>query len=365
VSDRASVTTAVRPLAAAYTSPRLQPARMPQLDGVRALAVSLVVLAHAGPPAFLALGGHGVTLFFVLSAYLITGILLRLREQPIGSSLRTFYARRALRIVPAYALVLIVLVAVRAPTMREAWPWHALYLSNWWTFLNGDWAPSTAHLWTLSIEEQFYLVWPFVVLVLPERWLGPLCIASISVAVVTRAMLAHVPLPPASIVTPTPAVLDAFGIGALLAWHARHGTVSRRWLRWALGVGFVLVAHALFLETTHRGFVLLNATDRLGASLVAVWLIDRAARGQLPAAFAWRGMRYVGTISYGIYLWHLPIAWAVREWAKPDPIATEAARGSLAFFIVVSVFTLLAASVSWRWLEAPINAEKRRWPYPT
>jgi peptidoglycan/LPS O-acetylase OafA/YrhL len=341
------------------------PRRLPQLDGVRALAVVLVVLDHTGGPMFGDIGQHGVTLFFVLSAYLITGILLKGRNEPPRRAITTFYARRALRIFPAYYALLAVLLIVNVPGLRSAWPWYAFYAANWRAALVGHWDVGVGHLWTLAIEEQFYLTWPLVVFLVPTRHLGRVCVALASAAVVARGMLAATSVEPIRVITPTIAVLDAFAIGGLLAWYQHTRQVSRVGLRWALGAGLVIVAHSMWLHNAHRGYILWLATERLGVSLISVSLLAAAAAGGLTRVFAWRPVRAIGTISYGVYLWHLPIAFGVTVWAARNPMAHPIASGGLAMVILVSASTLGVASVSWIALERPLNRLKRLVPYAT
>jgi peptidoglycan/LPS O-acetylase OafA/YrhL len=340
-------------------------AHHPQLDGLRALAVGMVVLAHTGgQPWFALFGRAGVTLFFVLSSFLITGILLRMKGAPLSACLRVFYARRALRIVPAYALVLIVLYAAHAPTMEAFWAWHALYLSNWLFAKTGSLPHAVGHFWTLSVEEQFYLAWPLLVLLLPTRSLGRACGWCIAVGVASRGLLALMAIATVSIVTPTFAIADAFGLGALLAWQRHHGMANRRAIRSAGLLGLLLLVVATAYATPSGGGVVFSATERLAVALLAVWAVDTALDGRLSRVFASRPVRLVGTISYGIYLWHAPIIWAIIDWAENDPIAREAARGGVAMFAAVTAITLVIALLSWYGVERPINRLKRHFPYP-
>ena len=156
---------------------------MPQLDSLRTIAVFGVMLHHFWPEAEiragLTFGFLGVQLFFVLSGFLITGILLRGREvahrtqQSARKSFGLFYARRFLRIFPLFYATLAVAWWVGLPEVRDSVFWHLAYASNIYFVHIGDWHGSISHLWSLAVEEQFYLVWPFIILLTPRRFLLP------------------------------------------------------------------------------------------------------------------------------------------------------------------------------------------------
>ena len=155
----------------------------PQLDGLRAVAVAAVAYSHWLPDWQFGLPfGAGVHLFFVLSGFLITRILLALRQAPDrGAAIARFYARRALRLFPAFYLVLGLAWIADVPLVRDTWAWHAAYLSNVRIASEAQWLGHVSHFWSLAVEEQFYLLWPWLLLATPARWLG---------AIVGGAMLA-------------------------------------------------------------------------------------------------------------------------------------------------------------------------------
>jgi peptidoglycan/LPS O-acetylase OafA/YrhL len=317
---------------------------------VRALAVLVVLAHHTGPArAVRGLGDAGVTCFFTLSAYLITGILLR-TDAPVWTTLRAFYSRRALRIFPAYYLLLAVLLGANIPELRATWGWHAAYLSNWFFVAIGRWPPAVGHFWTLAIEEQFYICWPWVVLLVPRQHLGRVCLALVAVGLVTRAWLVA-PLG-ALCGVPTIAALDPLALGAWLAW-------SRARVRWPVAlVGYGLALSAGPVGGTVYGRV----AGPFGIALLSAWAIDAAARGRLPALFGRPMLQYIGAISYGIYLWHVPIAWTLLRLRGDDPLMPD--RGSVRDFAIVLALTVVIASLSWFALERPLNGLKRFAPYP-
>ena len=158
-----------------------------QLDTLRAFAVTAVLIRHFWPELQpgLDLGARGVHLFFALSGFLITGILLRSRAlvedsgRGSGLAIRRFYIRRFLRIFPIYYLVLAVTWALGVPDVRSGMVWHLAYGSNVLFAIQNRWPQTTSHLWSLSVEEQFYLIWPLLMFLVPRRQLGTAVLAFI------------------------------------------------------------------------------------------------------------------------------------------------------------------------------------------
>ncbi len=352
----------------------------PQLDGLRAIAVFLVLCTHLLPSQAwvrrIGPGGLGVVLFFVLSGFLITGILLRLRDAvadgrvPIRRALGRFYIRRALRILPLYYAVLGVAALFDVPPVRATWPWHAFYVSNLYFALRGSWNGVVTPLWSLSIEEQFYLLWPIAVL-----WLPPCAFR--------LALPALIALGPLSRVTYLLAGIDPFALGLLpfgcadtlllgallaLCWHepARFDRL-RRGVRIFAGL-VALPAVVLHLAlgpvpVTSPWFVLASALHLALTGTVFFAVIDDAARGlggPLGRLLASRPMRFVGQISYGIYLLHTFVQGAARGLGEPF---RSLYRHETAWFPIACATVVLVASASFALFEKPINGLKRRFPY--
>lgn len=315
--------------------------RVAALDGLRAIAVGLVLLNHTLPESWFPAhtfgpGNTGVRLFFVLSGYLITGILLSSRReaeamsQPQHQVWLAFYLRRALRIFPlAYAVLLVAYLAGADGVREHTWV-YALYLENWWIArdLAGHWG--TTHFWSLAVEEQFYLVWPLLMLWLPRRTLF-----GVTLSIVVGAAVLRVALGPYSLEAYmwTPARMDALAWGALLA--------QTSWSSW-LGLAAVPL-------------VSFTATAELGMVIVSGAVIQVAVNGPawVRQALTVKPLVYIGTISYGVYVLH----WLIVV-ALPMLPAPGAAR-----LIIVSTLTILVASVSWQVFERPLNDLKRFVPY--
>jgi peptidoglycan/LPS O-acetylase OafA/YrhL len=346
-----------------------------QLDSLRAFAVFAVIVGHLASRATEAvpLGELGVRLFFVLSGFLITGILLRCRALIADgassvSVIGRFYARRLLRIAPAFYGLLAVMWLAAIPELRDSLPWHVAYFSNIYFARLGQWHGATSHFWSLAVEEQFYLVWPMIVLFQPLRRMN----AILAVVVVSAPLFRMLGLwngwsPITTLVLPFGAA-DSLALGALLASLSQTDTRARSQLttigRWLGPAAFVLTALPVFHVTA--GGILGGALFATVWSLWFVWLLDRAAggfQGRLGALLEMRPIVYFGQISYGLYLFH-NLAPRVVKWLW-EVAALTSDYPPNAFIGVGApiVVTILLASLSWRFYERPINRLKRHIPY--
>jgi peptidoglycan/LPS O-acetylase OafA/YrhL len=337
--------------------------QIPALDGLRAVAAIAVVGFHAQIPGF-ANGDIGVDIFFALSGFLITSILI---SGPRPINFRDFYRRRALRLLPAYFAVVGVCVLVESVanyggTFKGA-AVSSVYVANWAVAASDMGLGTLAHTWSLSIEEQFYLVWPALLAVLLSRcrWSGRSVLVGLStLALVSWLMvvglgLAGAPAKIASNATPTRAVELLIGgmLAVFIATPALSGDLARcrpRSLVSAAG----LAAGALLLA-----LVPLSGTSESVDSIV-LWpvisvltctVIYASIRAAAPitVALAGRFMTGVGKRSYGLYLWHFPVLviidtrWGLDSW--------DARLGGLA---LTAVLVLL----SYRFIERPFLDRK-------
>ena len=352
--------------------PRSEGAHRIQLDGIRALAVAAVLAQHFDPGLgqWIDVGAVGVRVFFVLSGFLITGILLGARSSAEidGSSkwhvLRNFYARRFLRIFPIYYLVILLAWTVHIRSMRQSVGWHLAYLSNIYFFHRGIENYSVTHFWTLAVEEQFYLVWPLLILFLPRKWLLGTVISAICIGPLFRAAVVIGGGNNVQTIMLMPECLDTLGMGALLATLNFLGMqrIKQRFLGAALVIGAASY-FALAVITHFRNVPVWNIPFGLAVALWGVWLIDGAYtgfRGLFGRILSFKPAVYLGTISYGVYLIHNFIPVLVNrtlgytsEHEMPMPIRP---------IVMVSV-TVALASISWFGFERPINSLKRFFPY--
>ena len=355
--------------------------RAPGLDGVRALAVLVVMAFHEGmrglPGGFL-----GVDVFFVLSGYLITDLLVAQRARRGRVDLRGFWTRRARRLLPALAVVLVTVtaaVAVAEPgqldALRPALAAAATYSSNWYEayhdvsyFASFGPPPPLQHLWSLAIEEQFYLAWPLllglVLLLLETRrarasvaWLGA------AASALLMAILYTPGADPSRVYYGTDTHATALLVGSAIAltWPlakmtAASGELTRR-LDFAGMAGLAVLAWAVGHFSGADAAV--YPAGLVIAALAAAGLILAAATpGTIGALLSLPPLRWLGVRSYGIYLWHWPvIAIAVA--------VTGQRTGNVWLWIVEAAVAIGLAAASWRWIETPILHNGFRATYRT
>lgn len=338
--------------------------RITRLDGLRALAVLAVIQQHWGMASInraLGPGGFGVNCFFVLSGFLITAVLLRARHRSDQSApLVAFYLRRGLRIFPAYYLVLLVAGLITRDVSAE-WPWHAAYLSNVKLAIDQRWPGSAAHLWSLSVEEQFYLLWPALVLFTARRSLEPLIGAIVLTGPLWRLLiLAATDGNGFAAANSLPGASDCLAIGAWLA--CRSGRAAAPLPRGVLALG-VLVWIANWLANERNAAsqipILFGGTS---SALMFAWVIDRVARGGRGTGWlAWRPLVHVGTVSYGVYLVHNFVP-ALTTLVSPE-VGTWMYRHGAGPFVAVTLMSIALATISWVAMERPLNDLKRYLPY--
>ena len=354
-------------------------ARISELDGLRGIAILAVLVFHytpaTGPLHFFAhqfqVGWIGVDVFFVLSGYLITGILL----DSVGRAhyYRNFIVRRCLRIFPLYyACLVLYCVLSFYPTAihwkqfldRGGW-WYAGYLGNAMTFLEGHW-PAVAiltPLWSLQVEEQFYLSFPLVVWALRRKTLAKVLAGSIVLALVLRLVLTlAMPANKLGTYILMPCRMDALAMGGWIAIARRDAPerLQGRWIGWMTAVS----------AATFVGICLVFTTGPWSGPMrtIGFTALDLAFAGMVVMLVAWRQrfllalcrMRFLvwlGTISYGLYLLHVPAELIGRRLAAH--VATIAPAGSAEFF--VSMATAMGmAWISWTIFESRILKLKDR-----
>jgi peptidoglycan/LPS O-acetylase OafA/YrhL len=354
------------------------PGYIPQFDGLRGLAILLVLVGHSGFLEALPHAGmleytrFGVDLFFVLSGFLITGILVDSRDSP--HYFRNFYARRALRIWPLYYLVLFVAFVVAplfAPSMRPTassiWPAFVFYVQNI-VFAHRDTYPfALGATWSLAVEEQFYLTWPILVFLVKKRTLA---IVSVLLAVLSLSLRLsfHFHGAPLGFVHFfTLSRLESITFGSLAAlWLRSPSCTLVRWrIRAYQFMVFGVVGTILARILMHRNSSVVGYTFLAFAftGLLGVSLGSDPRSSLLGRALSAGWLRYIGRISYGIYLLHYPlfILWA-RFFGTLDFYQAHKMAGSLIAFAGQIALATIAATISWRFFEEPILRLKELFP---
>lgn len=340
---------------------------LPALDGVRALAIAIVLAAHGGVAWFRS-GGVGVDLFFVLSGFLITSILAAEVAATGRIGFRNFYARRLLRLAPCLLLTCAFVAVARQVTTGQV-PWSALvialtYTANWVRAFSDADLSWLIHCWTLAIEEQFYLLWPPLLLLLERRvrdarTKGFLLVSAALLVAVYRAGMVGL-YSDERINYGLDTRSDALLAGAALAYFARSWAeappteaTSRLLGRGAAPAALLVLLLVPRVVTWYSpwmgryGYVVVAAAS-------AVLLADLVAgrHSLLARAFSWRPLVAIGRISYGLYLLHLPVYFLVEGHLAHLPFALR-----LALKLALS---LALAALSFRLIERPCLRLKAR-----
>jgi len=354
------------------------PQYIPQFDGLRGIAILLVLIGHSGFLEALPHAGmleytrFGVDLFFVLSGFLITGILTDAKGSP--HYFRNFYARRILRIWPLYYLVLFLAFIVAPlfrpamrPTAASIWPAFVFYVQNIALVYRDTYPFGLGATWSLAVEEQFYLTWPLLVFLLRKKALAIVSVSLVVVSLSLRAAFHVYGAAPGFVHFFTLSRLDSIAFGTLAALCLRSLTCTlvcwraRAYQFLVLGaVGTVLARALIHRNSSFIGYTFLAFTF---SGVLGLSLASDARTSLLGRALSAGWLRYIGKISYGIYLLHYPIflLWArfigSQGFCQPHSVA----RNLLAFAGQILLATT-AASISWRFFEQPILRLKERFP---
>lgn len=333
----------------------------PGLDGIRALAIGLVMLSHFAPALdpLLPGGNIGVRVFFVLSGFLITGILLREGgDRDRLSILAPFYIRRALRILPVYFIAVFgIAYAFNIDGARDLWPWLASFTFNWHMIEVGSGTGNLSPYWSIAVEEQFYLIWPWLLFLWPSRYLALICPAFVVGGMAFRLIGALSGADPDALYLSTFGAVDALALGGWLATGRLAGV---------LRAGSVIGGLAfLALYATKALVGLSDLTGQvydMSAAWGAVWLIGAATKpGWLASALSTELAQYVGQLSYSLYVYHMLVYALVARWLSAAGIPWDAYEGPRIIALFALSFILSAAS--FHLIEKPINALKARFPY--
>jgi len=384
-----------------HTRTRDLSGRVPELDGLRAIAVLITLAYHLRLPgdtglavvdawnSFVNLGWSGVDLFFVLSGFLITGILLRTRE---GSGyFRNFYARRFLRIFPLYyAMIAILFFGVRLVPYfgqfnwfwkegSENWWYYPLFLANFSEGIGYTKHSSFAVAWSLCVEEQFYLVWPLIVLRYRPRTLCGICIGMIVCSTGLRWFLLG-PFGGNRQLVPwlAPCRMDGLAVGALVAVAVQSRLLSDRALHrlGRLGAALLVPACVWMLwrqavqppddRSAGQDYAVLcwgYLFVALGFGAMLALALFRREDGRYSRLLRSAPLVSIGKYSYAIYLVHYPVYVALAKCARAEGLPVSGLAASCALIAATLAITWILALLSWRLLEKPCLDLKRHFEY--
>jgi peptidoglycan/LPS O-acetylase OafA/YrhL len=310
-------------------------------------------------PGFAAGGVAGVTVFFVLSGYLITRLLLDELSGQGSISLRRFYRRRASRLLPALLLVVAVTSTYQllGGTGDNVDPPHVvpsllavlLYFGNWVRASGGS-LGLLGHTWSLAIEEQFYILWPAAIALLARRGhrvLLALTASAAALATADRVWLWHGARSIDRVYFATDTRADAVLLGCVLAlWAASDGRLLRGRLVVTLGVSALA---ASLIDLSPRSMYL-NVFAPSAAAVGGLLLVSHLAAGRSGRLLCWSPLTYTGRISYGLYLWHVPVVWVLVPSLTGWPLGVRA--------VAIVALSYLIASASYFWVEQPFLRPK-------
>jgi len=349
-----------------------------QLDGLRFVAVLAIMAAHwlkieAIFIYSIIASNISVDLYFVLSGFLITRILLQhkikieAQNSTRSKAIKNFYARRSLRIFPIYYLLIFICIVLNIAPARDIFPYLLTYTTNFLRLQLTDLGPF-GHLWTLAIEEQFYLVFPFFILWLPKQHLKKFLYGGIILALISRVIAVYVLNKPIAVYVFPFCCADALCIGGLLAFTLVYERniqqiLQKKYLLW--------MSLLLFVFCSYR-FIAISQTDaiamvlfRLSISGFCLWIIgigiSNNYKGMAKLFLEHKIIMYLGKICYGIYLYHFLAPYLASFLFDIFPLKDPFPRILvLEKAFIYFILTIIMASVSWQLIEQPINNLKKR-----
>ena len=335
----------------------------PALDGMRTFAVVVVCAFHA----HLLPGGYlGVDVFFVLSGFLITTLLLDEWQATHSLNIPYFYLRRAARLIPALSVLLLVYVML-LPLIRLRFPdagpvasremlYAFSYVMNWGLAFEQLVAPFLSHTWTLAIEEQFYLIWPIVLItllrVVPRRFLGMSMLIGAAAVWCYRALLISDGVWLARVYLGSDAHADMLLIGAAAAafrWNGYQLRLVAPGTPWLLLGSIAAIIAGTYIAYDALVLLVIFPTLAAGTTCLILHLVAPTP-SPVRTLFARRPLVWIGQRSYGIYLWHHPLMVAMHMFAVPKPL----------IFLLGGALSIAIAAYSFTYIEQPLVRLARR-----
>lgn len=377
-----------------------------QLDGLRCIAVMAVLICHwvtITAVEVIPLGSMGVNLFFVLSGFLISRILFvnkdsnDLNNISHFGSLKQFYIRRSIRIFPIYFITIFVLFLINFEAVRENIGWLVTYTLNIKFSQPNVWESNQlgylVHLWSLCVEEQFYIFFPFLIFFIPKSKLKITIYGLIILGILSRFLLWQFDAPKNSIYALLPSCADAFGIGALLSYYFLYEIENLKKII-SNNILFISVVVIFIVSIIYSHYFIYKygecrtVLERFLFCVCCFWIVGKAALGNysgwIKKFLENKRVVYLGKISYGLYIYHnfihplliqsvnkLYSNLTFKRYFEKIYYNTHLTffknfvnnNGSILMVILLFSLTILVASISWRYIEKPINQLKEKFNY--
>ncbi|TDG35296.1 acyltransferase [Pedobacter changchengzhani] len=350
------------------------------LDVLRAFAVFFVIITHWGPHQFSSVtftaiyqkilpdGNFGVDLFFVLSGFLITKILLNANLESNGINkmkiIKSFYIRRSLRIFPVYYILILIVFLLGDQGVRNHLPYYLTYTSNIFIFQTNIW-DSISHTWSLAVEEQFYIIWPWVIILCPQNKILKTILAFLAVGIISSLAIHYFYGAIFYVLTPT--CFTAFSIGALASYLQIYPNVKIQRI-----ITFALPFAILFFMISQFGHKLVLI--RLINSIIAVNLILYVTKEKYNTVtkfiFENRLLITIGKISYGIYLYHfitpryyLEFIDYINHYSNFSPRTLRILTYPPPAYLIQLAIVFFVSYISFKYLESSFTKLKRYFSY--
>jgi peptidoglycan/LPS O-acetylase OafA/YrhL len=348
----------------------------PHLDGLRALAILGILFEHFDLPlpAMFRCGPLCVRFFFILTGYFITLSLWRVRGEMTDSDegflpLGRYYLARLLRTGPPFYLSLLLGAVFGIEEVRTNFFWLATFQANNYIAWLGYWPDAISHYWSLAVQEQFYFLWPLVVLTLPRRWFIPAMAAFIIFGLGFRIFCIMTNAGTLTRWVTLLGCVDSFAVGALVASLKESKILEKMWQSKTLLFAMPLTACACFymgraLMTLPEGNVWLSLTESVDAIFLA-WVLAASLTGmkeRYARLLSWAPLVYLGKISYGIYVYHVFIIVLVSPLLVPFGMSED--HNVFGRIAILLALTLIVSSLSWHWIEQPFLAWKKAMASP-
>lgn len=359
------------------------------LDTLRAFAVLFVIIQHWTPvydktqPAKAVIkyilipdGSFGVFLFFVLSGFLITNILLNARSNENGKSfsiIKNFFIRRSLRIFPIYYLLLLLLLLINYPDLKENAGYFFTYTSNILCYRTNAWN-HLSQTWTLAVEEQFYLLWPWLILFIGSKYLKKLFICCIIIGVTSTyyAMVVHQHMQPFLVFN----CLDSLGIGGLFAYVKHSNTHIKKFEKAILIISLILLPVyyywkiAAYTNHPEYGIFMAKTVDSILALSLIILVTNNKHTFIKKYLLENRVLNYFGTISYGIYIYQLPLVVLFNQYYIQILTRIGLITSQINwldkyhfFYLIKFILLLIICHCSFTFIEKPFLRLKRIFKY--